>query len=151
MAGAVRISSLALVCSLASVGACAGEATPRGEAASGGEAPEASPDPVAEEPVADGPTATEPSQPGAVRHVFSIDGAMVSAEAFAVVFARLRVEETAYQGETVENQDGSYGGASESFHAFDGDVAYDYTVSTVPHAEGQGGYTEGRSLQRVDP
>lgn len=63
---------------------------------------------------------------------YAIDGNSVDEATFSALFDRLLVEEQAYEGESVEEPDGSYGGAGQLFHALDGDVPYRYEFHTYP-------------------
>ncbi len=78
---------------------------------------------------------------------YYIDGEQVDEAAFSALHSRLTIEPEAFQGETVENEDGSYGGASESFRARDAETEYIYT-SAVFRAEDDT-TTESRILNRV--
>lgn len=70
---------------------------------------------------------------------FAIDGESVDEETFNALFDRLDVDQRAYEGESVVQPDGSYGGAGQSFHARDGDVSYRYEHHTHPRDDGREG------------
>ena len=110
-------------------------------------------DPSTDEPVQPAEPMTEPSAPtdpatadqGPVVH-YAIDGAPVDEATFNALFERLDVDDQAYTGETVENPDGSYGGAGQYFHAREGEVSYRYEFHTHPRDDGRVG--ESRMLFR---
>ncbi len=79
---------------------------------------------------ASAPTAT--AEEDSVVRSYAIDGATVDKATFDALFSRLDVDETPFEGETVVNPDGSYGGAGEMFHASEGDAKYRYEFHTYP-------------------
>ena len=95
------------------------------------------------------PSSPETGVNDSVVRYYAIDGKPVDQATFESLFGRLEVEEIADSGETVVNPDGSYGGAGETFHARDGDVAYRYEFHTYPRDDGRVG--ESRLLFREDP
>ena len=106
-------------------------------------------EPAAAEPAEPTEPTRGPVEPGDSNGpviAYAIDGTLVDEATFNALFERLDVDDEAYEGETVVEPDGSYGGAGESFHARDGDVSYRYDFSTYPRADGREG--QGRMLTR---
>lgn len=70
---------------------------------------------------------------------YAIDGVGVDEATFNALFERLDVDDEPYEGESVVEPDGSYGGAGESFHAREGNVSYRYECHTYPREDGREG------------
>ena len=108
---------------------------------------ESAPDP--EEPTHDPEQPTQDPEQAAAVLVHEIDGQRVDAATFDALFSRLTLDPTPYEGETVVNADGSYGGASELYHARVGAVVYRYEFHT--YRTESGGLGESRRLIRESP
>lgn len=92
--------------------------------------------------------ATPSSDTDQVIRQYSIEGEPVDQATYKALFDRLVVDATPYSGETVENPDGSFGGAGEVYHARDGDILYRYEFHTYPREDGKVG--ESYMVSRED-
>lgn len=85
--------------------------------------------------------ATEPAIPTS----YFIEGEEVDQTTFEAQLAQLTVEAEPIEAETVENEDGSYGGSGATYVARDGDEEWLYSV--VSFNEMDGSVRESRSLR----
>lgn len=91
-------------------------------------------------------TAADPAAAGPPVRYF-IEDDEVDQATFEALFSRLTIDEEPLEAETVENEDGSYGGNGATYGAREGETEYRYRVTSFVEGDEA---SESRSIRRLE-